>query len=215
MTDRIAIAVHVTENVPAQVYLNHVSMVATWSRRMHDVEFTFLGTSRVKNADARNILARKAIEAGCTHWFSMDSDHIFREDALPRLWASRGDSAIISGLICKRAYPYETVVMRFLPDGRYELVVTPEDSGVREVDGCAFGCTLLNLGVMQTLKKPWFFDMQNGRSDINYCRMVKVTGHRILVDTGVHVGHLLDPAAVWPGESAQLLREKEVSLCDR
>jgi hypothetical protein len=86
-------------------------------------------------------------------------------------------------------------------------------SGLVSVDGCAFGCTLVNLEKLQKLPRPWFYDDRVGRSDLNLCRAFRAVGERLLIDTRAAVGHLGDPTIVWP-DTADDARQ-EVLRCSK
>jgi len=194
---KIGIGVHTSEAVLAPIYFNHIAEVGSWIRRLHDVDFAFLGTSRVRTVDARGIIVREALKEGCGWWMSLDSDHVVSSDLLPFLWENR-EAAMVSALITKRGFPYTPVAFRFLGENDLQTVIIKPNIGVVEVDACAFGCTLVNLRKLQRLPKPWFFDNATGRSDLNLCRAFRKAGEKILIDTRVSVGHLMDPPVVWP-----------------
>ena len=197
---RIAIGVHTTDNVDATVYFNHVMMVSKWAKE-HDL--AFIGLRRVKIEQACNLTVQTAWALGCTHVLFVDDDHILREDMLPLL-LENADAAVVSGLICQRLFPYTVVAFRRDGDGKLQQLYLDAGQGVREVDGCAFGCTLVNLEKLKTLPMPWFETVQGARFDVNFFNKVRAAGERILVDTRVSVGHISDPEVVWPENATEL-----------
>ena len=202
---RICLGVHATEVVPSTVYFNHLVEFAGWAKRH---ELAFVGCEKVTVAKARNFIVKHALGLGCTHWMSVDTDHYFRPNALDLL-VENADAAMVSGLICKRGFPFETVAFKRMPNGVKNNIILKPGMGVVEVDGCAMGCTLINLEWVQKLDKPWFYDSKDKRSDLTMCENLQALGGHILVDTRVEVGHRLVTPVVWP-ETADEARAQYV-----
>lgn len=198
---RVCIGVHSTEVVLTEIYLNHMAMAARWAKAC---EIVIIGTEKVKNAKARNVIAEEAIKQECTHWLALDTDHLVRENLLPLLLEHK-DAAMVSGLICKRAFPFSIVGFKS-PKGQKRLVpiYLEPNTGVREVDGCAMGCTLINLKLLQELEKPWFFDLKTKRSDLNLCKAFREKGHPIYIDTRAIVGHVVNAPVIWPDQATSM-----------
>lgn len=204
---KIAIGIHGEEVVRTKVYFNHITMIAGWTRQYENI--FLIGTEKQKVASARNVIVRGALKEGCTHWLSLDTDHEVRPDLLPLL-LENADAAMVSGIIPKRAFPFSIVAFKkapFSPDP-ISLLLHP-NTGVKEVDGCAMGCTLINLEKLQQLPKPYFYDTADRRSDLNLCHDLRARGERILVDTRAMAGHSPLPRTIWP-DDAQELRELSV-----
>jgi hypothetical protein len=162
--------------------------------------WSFVGGSRDKVASARNFIVEKLLNSGCTHWLSLDTDHVYPLDLVARLVAMDADDVgLCSGLIRKRGQPFPFVTFKAV-NGVLNLCEVTPDSGVVELDGCAMGCTLVNIeAVMKSgVEWPWFVDSAAGRSDVNFYKNVRAKGLRILVDTGLHVGHIGEPQVIWP-----------------
>lgn len=197
---KIALGLHVAEAILPEVYFNHLHTMSKMARK-HDL--VLCGTSRIKVAPARNRIADQAIKEGCSHILFIDSDHILPDDMLDLLIES-ADAAMVSGLICKRQFPFEAVAFKFLPDGDFDEILIKERGKIIEVDGCAMGCTLVNLEHMQTLEKPYFYDARM-RSDLNIAVNFRARGFKILIDARVSIGHLGDAPIITP-ENADGLR---------
>lgn len=204
---KIGIGIHLDSSVQPQIYFNHLSTIAIWARKF---ELMILGLYRTKVATARNSIMDVAIKENIDNVLFIDSDHLIPENML-RLLLENADAAMVSGLICKRAYPYETIAFMFDNNRKLcQMQVLVRDK-VIEVDGCAMGCTLINVEQIKMLKKPYFYDNQR-RSDLNLCVDFRNIGRKVLLDTRVHVGHLGDTPIVFP-DTADELRLK--SLRDR
>lgn len=198
---KIALGIHLAEGVLPQVYLNHIGAIAQWAKRY---DLTLIGTYRAKVASARNKIVEQAIKDGHSHVFFLDSDHIVSDDLLDLL-VENADAAMVSGLIAKRVFPFETVAFKYL-GSELTLITIKERSKVISVDACAMGCTLINLEHIQKLNKPYFFDAK-ARSDINLCVAFRNLNLPIYVDTRAEVGHLAEAVVVRPS-NAQALRER-------
>lgn len=203
---RIAIGVHSTDTICSTIYFNHIMTFTQWVK-MYDM--AFIGLRRVKVERACNQTVDAARRMDCTHVLFIDDDHVLKENMLPLL-LENADATVVSGLICKRLFPYETVAFKTSPAGVYTLMQLEENTGVREMDGCAFGCTLVNLEKLRELPKPWFVTTEQQRYDVNFFRNVRAMGGKVLVDTRVSVGHISDPQVVWP-ETATMLRRERMS----
>jgi hypothetical protein len=121
------------------------------------------------------------------------------------------DAAIVSGLICKRLFPYESIVYKCTPDGELQQCQINAVGKVLDVDACAFGCTLINIDFLVEnyekgkIEKPFFFD-KSMRSDLNFCMSMRKLGGKVLLDTRVEVGHITEPSVV-TFSNAQAMRE--------
>ena len=192
---KIAIGIHGTENVTTQVYFNHIGAISSWAKSF---DLTLIGIAKMKVAAARNSIVRRAFEQGCTHWLSLDTDHCVRDDLLPLL-VENASAAMVSGLVCKRGFPFDIVAFKIpsVLDTPLPIVLEP-DTGVHVVDGCAMGCTLINLEKLRELPKPYFYDTPAKRSDLNLCYAFREKDESVLVDTRAWVGHETLPQVIWP-----------------
>lgn len=208
---KIGFGLHGTETVPWMVHVNHSMCYMTWVRdltaRGHSFAFASIGQAKV--AAARRVVVENLLKSGCTHWLCIDNDHILPLELLPRLveTAERECAGMVSALVTKRLFPFDVVAFKRSPQGVMLPLDLRPSTGVWDVDVCAWGCTLVALEPLRKLEKPWFFDTPTHRSDVNFCLRYRDIGQRVLVDTSVQVGHLVEPEAVWPGESAHAFRE--------
>ncbi|MCK5640883.1 MAG: hypothetical protein KAJ19_08800, partial [Gammaproteobacteria bacterium] len=151
---KIALGIHLAEAVLPQVYLNHIGAIAKWAQ---NYDLTLIGTYRAKVAAARTAIVDGAIKDKYTHVFFLDSDHIVSDDLLDLL-VENADAAMVSGLICKRIFPFDCVAFKCIEGRDLTPIVIHERDIVKPVDACAMGCTLVNLEEIKKLKKPYFFD---------------------------------------------------------
>ena len=212
---RIAFATHAYENVDFDAHFNHMYCAAHWAN-MYDMYF--IGRKFLQAADARNLIAKMAIEERCDWLFILDTDHIVTKNTLPLLLENK-EEALVSGLICKKLYPYPQVVCLKNNKGEYIQYTLPLDGNLAEVAIAPFGCTLINIAKLQQLKAPYFRDtcrkgahgnLLNFRSDINICEAFREAGMQVWVDTRVLVGHLGAKRCVYPQNAGFYKRGDEI-----
>ncbi len=195
METKVGICIHVSEAITPAAYFNHIGAIQYWSKKYSTV---VLGIQRFKVAMARKRLSEEAIKNKCSHALFLDSDHIVADNMLEVLMENK-DAAMVSGLICKRLHPYTIVAFLTTDEGELVDAHLSPNTGVHEVAVCAMGCTLINLELLQKLKKPWWYD-EHFRSDMNIGMNFKEQlGAKVLVDTRVVTGHLGDPPVIFPG----------------
>ncbi len=196
----IGIGIHVDTAVLPKVYFNHMSVVSSWSKTF---DLSVIVTERIKVAAARNKITRSAWERGCTHILFLDSDHLITEDLLPKL-TENSDKAMVSGLVCRRNFPFTPVVFKKDSSGSLKEAIVNPDTGVMKTDAVAMGCTLLNLDKASKLSKPVWKD-DHFRSDINICeRFSTELNESVYVDTRVCIGHLGENVIVTPQNADKL-----------
>lgn len=197
---RIGVGVHTVDSVEATVYFNHIQAFAEWSKKY---DMAFYGTRRVKVAEACEVTVEALLRMGCTHVLFIDDDHMLPLGMLDKL-TENADAGMVSGLICKRAFPYPIVAFGKSEDGKlYPRHLDPGERVV-EVEACAFGCTLINMESLREVPRPWFVNTPERRFDVNFCLKVREAGKRVLVDTRVSIGHVVDPEIVWPENATEL-----------
>lgn len=199
----VGIGLPVDSMVSPTVYFNHLAAIASWKT---GYDLMLLGSQKMKITKAREFIANQAIAMGCSYLLFIDSDHIVPCNMLKLLMENK-DAAMVSGLICKRLYPYEQVIFRYDKAMQLQACLTNEKDKIYSVDVCAMGCTLINLQKLKLLRKPFFTD-GHFRHDINLClKFRNELGAKILVDTRVPIGHVGEPEIVYP-DNAQILRER-------
>jgi len=205
MKPKIGVCIHISEAVLPAPYFNHIEAIRYWGKQYPVMVF---GTQRVKNFRARRVLTDEAISNECTHALFLDSDHIVPMNML-ELFMENADAAMVSGLIVKRSHPYSVVAFIEGLDGELDDAHIKQNTGVHELVVCAMGCTLINLALLQKLKKPWWYDGRY-RSDMNIgLKFRDELKARVLVDSRVATGHLGDPPIIYPGH-ADTIRAYEI-----
>ena len=202
---KIGWMIHTYGPIDPSVYSNHMGVVMNW---VQTHKMCFLGLDGDRTADARNILINTAQEIGCTHVLVIDSDHILPVGMLDALCNCEGE--IVSGLITRRKPPYAQVGFIKNPKGEgYLNVNIPIDGRSYFVDIPAMGCTLIDIKVFDKLEKPYFRDtsgldlegnIYNRRSDFNFFKNCGELGFKMVIDTRIQVGHLMDKKPMYPSD---------------
>jgi hypothetical protein len=205
---KIAIGLPVAEIVEPGVYFNHIVAIGKWVKNP-EYEIKVIGIEKMKITQARNLIINRALELGCDYLLFIDSDHKVPLDMLPKLLETGPKCGMVSGLINKRGYPYETVAFKKDKNGSLNLVEIAPGNQIYEVDACAMGCTLINLQKIQLLQPPYFTD-GHFRHDINLClRFKSDAGAKSYVDARVEMIHLGDRREISP-RNATMYRQQHI-----
>ena len=205
----VGVATNAHSTMDFNVHYNHSYIFQEWAQKY---ELKMIGYQGALAADARELICEEAVKEGVTHLVFIDADHIIHTDTLDLLLESK-DEAMVSGLICRRYYPFGQVGFGQTRDGMWTSIDLPLDGKLYEVGACAFGCTLINMIKLQKLEKPWFRDtcvknakgdLANMRSDINICEAFRARGEQVWIDTRILVGHLGVNLTVYPQNAEDL-----------
>lgn len=205
---RILIAVPTFENITPDTFK------AIWDmdKGGHDVAFEFV--RGYDCATARNNIAQKALDGGYDRLMMVDNDVTPPKDALVNLMSH--DVDVVSGFYLHRNSDNtpsdRTCVCRLFDERGKAYFNYPaeseytrqEFSAMREngetlvrIHGGGMGCVLVNVGVFNAVKYPWF-DWVNYRDkgrnmlseDLYFCEELRKRGIDRHVDTRVACGHL-------------------------
>ncbi len=164
-------------------------------------KYSFLANSLVY--DARNMLAREAIETGADRIMFIDSDMVFASDLMERLAADLDDGMdFVGGIYVKRRLPtlpvlYDTAEIVNV-DGRqkgrtHSYTDYPKDQ-VFEVAACGFGAVMMNVDVLRAVSDvyPEPFSPIPGTfgEDISFCWRARQLGYKLYCDSRIKLGHV-------------------------
>lgn len=149
-------------------------------------------------AVVRNNLVREALEANCTHIFTLDTDQDYPQDTLVKLMEHIQDGKqIVSAKVHRRYPPFDPILLRGLKPGDYKLVPADEwrERGAIQVDATGAACMLIDTNVFLDVPFPWYErgETPDGRpvgEDINFCYKARAAGYEIWVDTSIEVQHM-------------------------
>lgn len=166
-------------------------------------ECEFVITTSSLIYDARNLMARKAIDEGFDRILWLDSDMIFEPDLFMRLSERLNEGYdFMSALYFKRKDPiepviYKTVYSRDLGNGKYEPKAIsytdyPHDS-VFEIAASGFGAVMMNVDVVRDVHEKFglpFSPVIGFGEDLSFCQRAIKSGYKLYCDSTIKCGHM-------------------------
>lgn len=165
------------------------------NKRDFDVEVGFHVGSLVY--DSRNKLAERAINSDADYVMWLDSDMTFVPDTLDMMidTLKSNNYEILTGMYFRRRPPFTPTLFRELRITNHGTVTAEFDEipdSIFEVQGCGFGCVLMNRNVL------WNVFCQNGGmfapingvgEDLSFCWRARQCGYKIWCDPSIALGH--------------------------
>jgi FkbM family methyltransferase len=186
--------------IPTNKYIEPETMKAIYDLEVPEgYKTTFQFFYGYQIDQIRNLIANWA--ANFDYLFSVDSDITFKSDTLKKMLSYNKD--MVSGLYIQRK-PGEHI-LELYRNGMNIPYNDIKGKGLIEVDGCGFGCVLVNSNVIRSMEYPHFvyksaIDHRNTLSEDNYfCNKAKILGFKIFADTSIlceHIGNtkfIVDP----------------------
>ena len=176
--------------IPTNKYVETATMKAIYDLEVpegYKTELQFFYGYQIDQI--RNLIAEWAKHYD--YLFSVDSDISFAPDTLKKLIAH--DKDIVSGLYIQRKPGQH--ILEVYRGGRNVPYEDIEGRGLVEVDGCGFGCVLVNSSVIRGLDYPHFvyksaLDHAFTVSEDNYfCAKAKQAGFKVYADTSILCDH--------------------------
>ncbi len=167
-------------------------------------EFAWMSVGRVLTPLARERLTEWAVDQQADYMLMVDDDMMCPTDLFERLYNHQKD--IVGALAFMRLAPHKPVI--FLAEEGYDPLkhleyyimrnVTdyPKDTLV-ECDAVGFGAVLINMRIVQKMKKPWFMSTTSSGEDLWFCRKAKKEADaHVFMDTSLKIGHLGIPPII-------------------
>lgn len=189
---RTLIAVPCMDTVHTLFFASFVSM-----RKPEGTEVGIASCSLVY--EARNTLARKAMDEGFDRVLWLDSDMNFKPDLLERFSADL-DAGLefVSGVYFSRKNPvtpivYEVCHPTVLKDGNLFPTVEsvkeiPED--LFEIEGCGFGAVMMTTDLIRRTGPLPFFPKDKYGEDLSFCRKAREAGAKLYCDGRIRLDHI-------------------------
>ena len=148
--------------------------------------------------EARNELAKEAIESGADRVLWLDSDMAFGEDLMERLAADLDDGwDMVCGIYFKRRLPVEPVIYKGIDaqSGKVDVYADYPRDSVFEIAGCGFGAVMTTTRLLAMVAEEASvvgpFSPYHGLSeDLSFCWRASEVKARIICDSRVKVGHV-------------------------
>lgn len=149
----------------------------------------------------RNIMVKWCLQNKFDYMLNVDSDIVMPPHALSRLMEIQDEkTAVTSGVYIQRKEGVkipEVFVHNPSTGGQMNMPIeNVQGSDLIEVEGVGFGCCLVRTDVFQAVGNPWFeyrssIDFSKVVSeDVDFCTKARAKGYRVVVDTGLKLGHL-------------------------
>ncbi len=185
---KVLIAVPAMDVMPVQTAYSMLSL-----KRDCPSRFSFI--CRASCADARNMLAREAVESGADRVLWIDSDMVFGDDLMIRLGEDLDAGwDMVCGIFFKRELPTTPVIYRDIDalTGTAEPYTDYPRDEVFSVAGCGFGAVMMTTELLKRMDDPAFaFTPRDGLSeDLSFCVRANEAGARIACDSRIRVGHV-------------------------
>jgi len=186
---KVLIAVPAMDVMPVQTAYCMLSL-----KRDCPSRFSFI--VRASCADARNLLAREAIESGADRVLWIDSDMVFGEDLMVRLGEDLDDGwDMACGLYFKRELPVTPVIYRSITmsDGKAEPYLDYPRDEVFPVAGCGFGAVMMKTELLKradVFRTGPFTPLPHLSEDLSFCKRATDIDARIACDSRIKVGHV-------------------------
>ena len=186
---KILIAIPAMEQVPSQFAHCLASL-----KKIEQCAITFQIGSLIYTS--RNELAKKAIEMEADYVFWLDSDMVFENDVLEKIYEDRNLGDIITGLYFRRVQPYTPVLFDKLDIDENGCKWTDFDclpDEPFEVGGCGFGCVLTPTNVFIDVVNKFgdmFSPIGGVGEDLSFCWRARQCGYNIVCDPKITLGHV-------------------------
>ena len=151
--------------------------------------------------NARNNLARQAIQAEADWVLWLDSDMVFSPDLLQRMMkvCTEYDIDFLTAVCFRRKPPYSPCLfdkLERLPDDKgasYTALMSVPD-GRFQVGGCGFAGVLMSTDVLMSVAAKFngrMFDPLPGfGEDVSFCWRARQCGYEIWADSDIEMGHV-------------------------
>lgn len=189
---KVFIAVPSLDSVPA-LFCQSLALL----QRAGDTMVGFEVGSLVYNA--RNNLARQAIQSEADWVLWLDSDMVFTPDLLQRMLKVCTENHIdfLTGVCFRRKPPYTPCLFDRLDKidkgASYTTFMSVPD-GIFKVGGCGFAGVLMSadvlLGVAAKYHGRMFDPLEGFGEDVSFCWRARQCGYDIFCDSSIELGHV-------------------------
>ena len=184
---KVLIAVPALDVMPVQTAYSMLSL-----KRDCPSRFSFI--VRASCHDARNLLAKEAIESGADRVLWIDSDMVFGDDLMIRLGEDLDTGAwdMVCGLYFKRELPVTPVVYKQIDalTGRAEAYRDYPENQLFPVAGCGFGAVMMTTELLRRVGDYAFTPFNHLSEDLSFCVRANSAGAKIACDSRIKVGHV-------------------------
>ena len=192
---KVLIAVPALDTMPTLTAYSMLTMQKDCPSR-----FSFI--VRASCHDARNMLAREAIDSGADRVLWIDSDMVFGDDLMLRLGEDLDKGYdMVGGIYFRREIPTSPLVYKSL--GEIESKTIMGDTCARaevwkdyprdrlfQCAGYGFGAVMMTTELLRRVGDYAFTPFNHLSEDLSFCARAQEAGARIACDSRVKVGHV-------------------------
>ena len=189
------IAIPCMDYVPTQFMQAFVGL-----RRVGETVTSFTVSTLVHNA--RNHLAKQAVDEGFDRILWLDSDMAFDADLMERLSADLDEGReFVAGVYRKRKPPFTPTIFKdvglYMENGQVMPKATcyedyPRDD-VFEINACGFGAVMHTVDLLKKIGAqfgPPFSMLPGFGEDISFCMRAEELGVKMYADSRIKLGHI-------------------------
>ena len=183
---KVLIAVPALDVMPTLTTYSMLSMKRDCLSR-----FSFI--VRASCHDARNLLAREAIDSGADRVLWIDSDMVFGDDLMIRLGADLDEGwDMVGGIYFRREIPTSPLVYNYIDweTGKAEVWKDYPRDRLFQCAGFGFGAVMMTTELLKRVGDYAFTPMNHLSEDLSFCARAWEAGARIACDSRVKVGHV-------------------------
>ena len=183
---KVLIAVPALDVMPVLSAYSMLSM-----KRDCPSRFSFI--VRASCHDARNLLAREAVDSGADRVLWIDSDMVFGDDLMLRLGDDLDEGwDMVGGIFFRREIPTSPLVYNYIDGetGKAEVWKDYPRDRLFQCAGYGFGAVMMTTELLKRVGDYAFTPMNHLSEDLSFCARALEAGARIACDSRVKVGHV-------------------------
>lgn len=140
----------------------------------------------------RNEAVEEFLKSDATHLLFVDSDTVTLKGAVKQLLDH--DVPVVSATIYMKGGGYAPCFGFWVPERQiYKTPLPFRYNQLAEVDIVGAGFVLIKREVLEKLERPYFKCLTGmAKEDVYFCIQCKEAGFQVYVDTGLHLGHVMD-----------------------
>ena len=183
---KVLIAVPALDTMPTQTAYSMLSL-----KRYCPSRFCFI--VRASCHDARNMLAKEAIESDADRVLWIDSDMVFQDDLMLRLGEDLDAGwDMVGGIFFRREIPTSPLVYNYIDGetGKAEVWKDYPRDRLFQCAGYGFGAVMMTTELLKRVGDYAFTPMNHLSEDLSFCARALDAGALIACDSRVKVGHV-------------------------
>ena len=181
---KVLIAVPALDMMPTQTAYCMLTMKKDCPSR-----FSFI--VRASCHDARNMLAREAIDSGADRVLWIDSDMVFDDDIMIRLGEDLDAGwDMVAGIYFRREVPTSPLVYSSIEKSHAEVWKDYPMDQLFPCAGYGFGAVMMTTELLKRVGDYAFTPFDHLSEDLSFCKRAETVGAKIACDSRIKVGHV-------------------------